>query len=84
MAIGSISVAKDVEFEVGWVKLELGSVATPFVPRSYGEELLLSQRYYQIHTTNTIPETDLRPNMRLTPTITSITGGEYSYDAEIY
>ncbi|WP_252251310.1 hypothetical protein [Clostridium sp. VAP52] len=28
------------------VKLELGSVATPFVPRSYGEEVVLCQRYY--------------------------------------
>ena len=39
---------------VGWtgtlkiygIKLELGEVATPFVPRSYGEELALCQRYY--------------------------------------
>lgn len=30
------------------VKLELGSVATPFVPRGYGEELALCQRYFQI------------------------------------
>lgn len=33
--------------EIAWVKLELGSVATPFVPRSYGEELALCQRYYE-------------------------------------
>ncbi|GAA0078797.1 hypothetical protein UT300005_31760 [Clostridium sp. CTA-5] len=33
--------------EFAWVKLEVGSVATPFVPRSYGEELALCQRYYQ-------------------------------------
>ncbi|AOR23018.1 hypothetical protein [Clostridium taeniosporum] len=32
--------------EVNYAKLELGSVATPFVPRSYGEELALCQRYY--------------------------------------
>lgn len=40
---------------VGWtgtlkiygIKLELGEVATPFVPRPYGEELTLCQRYYQ-------------------------------------
>ena len=74
---------KDNEFTIEWVKLELGECATPFVPRSYGEELLLSQRYYQIHSTNTIPEIDLRPNMRVIPTITTISGG-YSYDAEIY
>lgn len=29
-------------------KLELGSVATPFVPRLYGEELSLCKRYYRI------------------------------------
>lgn len=28
-------------------KLELGSVATPFMPRPYGEELALCKRYYQ-------------------------------------
>lgn len=32
---------------VCWAKLELGEEATPFVPRSYGEELLACMRYYQ-------------------------------------
>lgn len=32
---------------VNWVKLELGSVATPFIPRPYAEELALCQRYYE-------------------------------------
>jgi len=32
-------------YEIEWVKLELGSKATPFVPRLYGEELALCQRY---------------------------------------
>lgn len=36
-----------VVIDVKWVKLELGSEATPFVPRGYGEELALCQRYYQ-------------------------------------
>ena len=35
-------------FEIEWVKLELGSVATPFVPRPYGEELALCKRYYEV------------------------------------
>jgi hypothetical protein len=32
---------------IGNVKLEKGSVATPYIPRPYGEELALCQRYYQ-------------------------------------
>jgi len=35
-------------FEIAQVQLELGKVATPFEHRSYGEELALCQRYYQI------------------------------------
>lgn len=31
---------------IEYIKLEQGSIATPFVPRSYGEELALCQRYY--------------------------------------
>ena len=34
------------EWKVWETKLEVGSVATPFIARSYGEELLLCQRYY--------------------------------------
>lgn len=32
--------------ELYYIKLEQGSIATPFVPRHYGEELALCQRYY--------------------------------------
>lgn len=32
---------------IKWAKLEKGDKATPFVPRSYGEELALCQRYYE-------------------------------------
>ncbi|MGE4213655.1 MAG: hypothetical protein AB7E42_02605 [Anaerotignaceae bacterium] len=39
--------------ELAAVKLELGSVATPFVPRPYGEELALCKRYYQTINVNT-------------------------------
>ena len=35
------------EFDIANVQLEVGSVATPFEHRSYGEELALCQRYYQ-------------------------------------
>lgn len=34
--------------ELYYIKLERGSIATPFVPRPYGEELALCQRYYLI------------------------------------
>lgn len=33
---------------VVYVKLELGSKATPFIPRPYGEELTMCQRYYEV------------------------------------
>lgn len=32
--------------DIEWVKLEEGSIATPFVPKLYVEELLLCKRYY--------------------------------------
>ena len=38
----------DATFELTGVQLELGSQATPFEHRGYGEELSLCQRYYQI------------------------------------
>lgn len=34
--------------DVKYIKLELGSVATPFIPRPYGEELTMCQRYYEV------------------------------------
>lgn len=34
-------------FTINRVKLESGSVATPFVPRTYAEELALCKRYYE-------------------------------------
>ena len=40
-------------FAITGVQLEVGSVATPFEHRSYGDELLRCQRYYQHYTTDT-------------------------------
>lgn len=34
------------DFDVEFIKLEVGSVATEFIPRPYGEELALCQRYF--------------------------------------
>lgn len=63
------------------VQVCAGEVALPFHPRSYGEELELSRRYFQKRSTNSVSQYDLSPTMRVNPTIT---GGvsPYSYDAE--
>ena len=71
-------------YTVEWAKLELGSNATPFIPPDPATELEKCQRYYQIHTSGDINSVDLRPNMRITPTITLLSDGNYAYDAEIY
>ena len=42
-----ICLAPRTTIELYWAKLEQGSIATPFVPRPYGEELALCKRYYQ-------------------------------------
>lgn len=36
---------------INWVKIEQGSKATPFVPKSYTEELMICKRYYTNHDT---------------------------------
>lgn len=35
-------------FDIEWMKLEIGDHATPYVPRLYGEEFELCQRYYSV------------------------------------
>ena len=42
------------EWKLWNVKLEAGSVATPFIARQYGEELALCQRYYQVYATGSV------------------------------
>ena len=37
----------DLSVTIEWVKLEVGSIATSFIPRLDAEELFLCQRYYQ-------------------------------------
>jgi len=44
---GNVSVTSGDYIEIAQPQLEVGSLATPFEHRSYGEELALCQRYYQ-------------------------------------
>ena len=69
-------------YTVKWVKLELGGAATPFMPPDPALELLKSQRYYQIRTTNDIDPLDLRSSMGTITDIKAVEGG-YAYVAEL-
>lgn len=86
--ISAVSVGFNKGIEAGnslklaWVKLEGGSLATPFVPPDYAAELAKCQRYYQVRTTNDIDLLDLRPSMRKITDIKKVTGG-YAYVAEL-
>ena len=68
--------------KLAWVKLEGGSLATPFVPPDYAAELAKCQRFYQVRTTNDIDPLDLRPSMRTITDIKAVEGG-YAYVAEL-
>ena len=72
------------------VQLEVGSVATPFEHRSYGEELALCQRYFYRSIGGTIVGAYVDSNrvdatihfpttMRATPTMTTSSGTNYWY-----
>ena len=49
-AVGNVNLADSTsnDFYITGVQLEVGEQATPFEHRSYGEELALCQRYYQV------------------------------------
>ena len=75
-----IDIHKKGTIEIEYIKLELGNKATPFVPRPYGEELALCQRYYihfltGLEINKYIDEITyvsyLPGSMRVTPTIKS-------------
>ena len=48
VGIGSIFASTDNEIEITGIQLEVGSQATPFEHRSFGEELALCQRYFEL------------------------------------
>lgn len=76
---------------INWVKLEVNDHATPFISRSYGEELALCQRYYfplKGYTLRqfTMDDSNLwcfltTPNMRAIPTLIT---GAYGTDWQAY
>ena len=84
----------DATFDLTGVQLEVGSVATPFEHRSYGDELFSCQRYYfdlnpstntiiisvpfNATTTNTWLNTWLPRTMRAAPTITASNFASYT------
>ena len=75
------------------VQLEVGSVATDFEHRSFGQELELCKRYFQVHNENgrftgnttyyrsSSIETQIKfePEMRATPTFSAASGTNYYY-----
>jgi hypothetical protein len=57
--IGSLYSSTDNELFITGLQLEVGSVATPFEHRSFGEELALCQRYYEkTYNTTVAPATN--------------------------
>ena len=85
VGIDSIYSSTDNEFYLAGVQMELGSQATPFEHRSFGEEQELCKRYFQkvnnlqcIGTTNTSERlrinATLVPVMRAGPSFTIISG----------
>ena len=61
-----------------WVKLEKGSIATPFVPRLYAEELAMCQRYFRhlmipenkpYYSTSYFSGISFQPHMRTNPSV---------------
>ena len=76
-----LSVKKETTIDIMWAKLEDGNVPTPYKPRLYAEKLALCRRYFRYGSTDTQSMYDFP--MRVTPTITSVSTGKYSYDAEL-
>lgn len=90
VSIGSLLDTEDLEIE--WVKLEIGSIATPFVPRTYAEELVLCKRYYLKFGSGFVTFADfsvydnrieflMHKSFRITPTV-KVTGGIVCYAIE--
>lgn len=57
---------------IKWAKLEIGAVATPFVPKTYGEELSECIRYYQ------------KVSIRFTLYGNAVSGTSYTFNIPYY
>ena len=89
--VGGVNVLDNASnnFYLTGVQLEVGSVATEFEHRSYGEELALCQRYFQTfsaavgRTSTGTPfgAFDIRPNMRAQPSVTRLANAVSSDEA---
>lgn len=64
-------------------KLEIGTLSTLHLdpPMDYGVELPKCQRFFQVMSANNVSAVDLRPSMRITPTVTG--SGPYYYSADL-
>ena len=73
--------------DIEWVKVEAGTLGTPYSPRPYVEELALCKRYYQIYNNVSFPLSmmsgtvmfggfNYEKEMRTTPTVT-VKSSEY-------
>lgn len=66
-------IAPGASIEIEWIKLEQGSVATPFVLRLKAEELALCQRYYEKRTVIFFPYGGVNP----TTYYLAVNGGDH-------
>ena len=92
VGVGNLASSTDNNFFITGIQLEVGSQATPFEHRSFGEELALCQRYYQLFGSGTNKPISnasaynagqmsgvipLPTPMRATPTIDETSGSNY-------
>lgn len=76
---GAVTISTTTPTLISFAKLEVGTTATPFSPRSYAEELAMCQRYYQIlridsacylsNINSIYPNVNLVNHLRIKPTI---------------